>query len=64
MNCGTGRTSVLDPELLWLWCGPTAVAPIGPLAWKPPCAVGAALKMKKKSNKYVLINNYLKCQWT
>ena len=30
--------------LLWLWCRPAAVAPIGPLAWEPPYAMGAALK--------------------
>ena len=26
----------LDPALLWLWCRPSATAPIGPLAWEPP----------------------------
>ena len=34
--------------LLWMWCGPAAVAPIGPLVWKPPYAAGMALKSKKK----------------
>ena len=32
-------------------CGvpkPAAVAPIGPLAWEPPCAAGEALKKDKK----------------
>ena len=29
-----------DSELLWLWCRP--------LAWKPPCAMGATLEKKKK----------------
>ena len=42
---------VKDPGLLWLWCRPTAVALIGPLAWEPPCAVSAALKDKKKKKK-------------
>ena len=37
-----------DLALLWLWCRPAAVAPIRPLAWEPPHAVGAALKKKKK----------------
>ena len=32
-------------------CRLTAVAPIGPLAWKLPCAVGAALKRQKTKNK-------------
>ena len=35
--------------MLWLWCRPAAVAPIGPLAWEPPYASGAALKRKKQS---------------
>ena len=34
-----------------LWCRLAAVAPIGPLAWEPPCAMGAALKSRKKENK-------------
>ena len=32
-----------------LWCRPAAVAPIRPLAWEPPYAVGVALKNKIKS---------------
>jgi len=39
---------VKDPVLLWLWCRLAAVAPIQPLAWEPPYAVGVALKSKKK----------------
>ena len=42
--CGVGHRRSSDPVLLWLWCRPAAIAPIGPLAWEPPCAVGAALK--------------------
>ena len=34
--------------LLWLWCRPAATAQIRPLAWKPPYAVGVALKRQKK----------------
>ena len=34
--------------LLWLWHRPAAVAPIGPLAWEPPCAARAALKKQRK----------------
>ena len=34
---------------LWLWRRPAAEASIGPLAWQPPYAAGAALKRKKKS---------------
>ena len=34
--------------MLWLWCRQAAAAPIGPLAWEPPYAMGSALKIKKK----------------
>ena len=34
--------------LLWLWQRLAAVAPIQPLAWEPPYAMGMALKKKKK----------------
>ena len=37
--------------LLWLWCRQAAVAPIGPLAWEPPYAVGAALKKQNIAKK-------------
>ena len=39
------------PELLWLWHGPAATALIGPLAWKPPYALGVALEKTKKKKK-------------
>ena len=35
---------VKDLALLWLWRRPAAIAPIRPLAWKPPYAKGVALK--------------------
>ena len=44
---------VNDPVLLWLWCGLAATAPILPLAWKPPYAVGEALAKAKKKKKLV-----------
>ena len=34
--------------MLWLWYRPAAAVPIRPIAWELPCAVGAALKKKKK----------------
>ena len=37
--------------MLWLWYRPATVAPIGPLAWEPPYAVGVALKIKKRKTK-------------
>ena len=53
MSCGVGRRSGWDPALLWLWCRPVAIAPIRPLAWEPPYAMGTALeKAKKQKNKY------------
>ena len=51
MSCGVGCRHGLDPELLWLWGRLVATAPIGPLAWEPPCASGAALKRKEKKSK-------------
>ena len=44
MSCGVGRRCGLDLALLWLWCRLEVLAPIQPLAWKPPYAVGVALK--------------------
>ena len=48
MSCGVGHRHGSDPTLLWLWCRPAATAPIRPLAWEPPYAVGAALEKKTK----------------
>ena len=39
---------VNDPALLWLWRRLVATALIRPLAWEPPCAMGAVLKSNKK----------------
>ena len=49
MSCGVGHRRGSDPTLLllWLWCRPAAIAPIGPLAWEPAHAMGAALKRQK-----------------
>jgi len=48
MSCGIGGRYGLDPTLLWLWCRPAAEAPMQPLAWELPYAMGVALKKKKK----------------
>ena len=37
--------------LLWLWRGPEAAAPTGPLAWELPYAEGEALKRQKKEEE-------------
>ena len=51
MSCGVGRRHGQDPALLWLWYRPAATAPIGPVAWEPPYAVGVALEIAKKTKK-------------
>ena len=47
MSYGVGRQG-LDPVLLWFWHRLVATVSIGPLAWEPLYAVGAALKRPKK----------------
>ena len=42
---------VKDPALLWLWCRLVATAPIRPLAWEPPYAIGVALEKAKRQKK-------------
>ena len=51
LSCGVGHRRSLDPALLWLWRRPMATAPIGPLAWEPPCATGIALEKTKKKKE-------------
>ena len=58
MSCGAGRRCGSDLVLLWRWCRPAAVAPIGPLAWEPPYAVGTALKSKKREKERLFIYTY------
>ena len=50
MSCGVGHRYGSDPELLWLWHRPaaTAPAPIRPLAWEAPYAVGATQEKAKR----------------
>ena len=38
---------------LWLWHRPAAVAPIQPLAWVPPYAMGVAVKRPKKKSIHI-----------
>ena len=51
MSCGVGCIHGSDPMLLWLWRRPMTTAPIRPLAWEPPYAVGVALEKAKKDKK-------------
>ena len=53
MSCGVGCGRGSDLALLWLWCRPAVVAPIGPLAWEPPYAAGASLKRQKDQKKKI-----------
>ena len=48
VNCGVGYRHGSDLALLLLWRSLAAVAPIRPLPWELPYAVGVALKNKKK----------------
>ena len=60
MSCGVGRRrgSDLGSDLawLWLWRRLAATALIGPLAWEPPYAAGAALKRTKKKKKEIFVS--------
>ena len=49
MTCGVGCRFGLDLALLWH--RPAATAPIRPLDWEPPYAVGAAQEMTKRPKK-------------
>ena len=42
---------IKDLALLWLWWRLAVAAPIRPLAWEFPYAIGAALKRKKEKKK-------------
>ena len=50
---GLAAQWVKDPELLWLWCRPAAIAPIQPLAWEPPYATAEALERQKPKKKKI-----------
>ena len=51
MSCGVGHRRSLDPTLLWLWHRLAATAPIRPLGWEPPYAMGVALEKAKIQKK-------------
>jgi len=48
MSCVVGHRRGLDLVLLWIWYRLEVTAPIRPLAWEPPYAVGMALGKEKK----------------
>ena len=43
VSFGVGCRCGSDLVFLWLWCRPTATAPIRLLVWELPCVTGAAL---------------------
>ena len=51
MSCGVGGRRGSDPKLLCLWHRLVATAPIQPLAWEPPQAMGANQEMEKRQKK-------------
>ena len=61
MSCGVGYRRGSGPALLWLWRRSAATAPIGPLAWGPPYAAGAALE-KATKHRYILNLHNIICQ--
>ena len=65
MSCGVGHGCGLDLAWLWLWCRPVSTTLIRPLAWKPPCATGAALEKAKKTKKKLsfLLKHSCFLQW-
>ena len=59
MSCGVGHRHGSDLALLWLWCRPAGAAPIQPLAWELPCAVGVALKKEKKRRGKEIMKGFM-----
>ena len=53
MSYGIGHRRSSNPVWLWLWYGPTAAAPIPPLAWELPYAAGVGLKRKKEKGTHL-----------
>ena len=51
MSCGVVCRLSSDLALLWLWRRLAATAPIQPLAWECPYAVGSPKKTKKKRER-------------
>ena len=61
MSCGVGCRHGLDLAFLGLWHSLATTALIGPLAWEPPYAKGAALKRQKEKKKFYLNAVDLQC---
>ena len=63
MSCGGGCRRGSDLALLWLWHRLAAVAPMRPLAWEPPYAMGTTLEKtnKTKQNKKIVFVKLVLC---
>ena len=57
LSCGVGCRCCSDLMLLWLRHRPVAIAPIRPLTWKLPYAVGAALKKAKRKKTWATFSH-------
>ena len=55
MSCSVGHRQSSDLVLLWLWHRLATVAPIRPLAWELPYAMGVARKRQKKKKEIKII---------
>ena len=58
MSCGVGHRLGSDPALLCLWQRPVAMAPIRPLAWEPPYAMGVILEKNTTTTKRELTEHF------
>ena len=54
-----GHRCSLDPEFLWLWCRPAAVALNQPLTWELLYAAGVAIKKRKKERKGAKFESFI-----
>ena len=63
VSCGVGGRRSWDLVLLWLWHRPAAIAPIRPLAWEPPYAMGVVLKRPPQKKILNWIGIFAVVQW-
>ena len=63
MSCGVGYGCGLEPILLWLWCGPAAVALIISLVWDFHTPQVQPQKKKRKKKKKNSVGVPAIAQW-
>ena len=64
MSCGVGCRCSLNLALPWLQCKPAVVAPIWPLLWEPPYALGEALKRQKTKKRERMKSLFSPVPWS